>query len=137
MEKLAVHTFESVYPGFYDAVKGDENPILVASDNFGGGSSREQAPAVLKECGVVCIIATSFARIFFRNAVNIGLPVVEVGKQIVERVKKGDKLEIDFIHSQIKNVSRGDDYSFAALPFFVCQILEGGLVAYLRRKGGF
>jgi len=81
MEKLAVHTFEAVCEGFYEAAKRCKNPILVAGRNFGCGSSREQAPAVLKACGIACIVAPSFARIFFRNAINIGLPLIEVAEE--------------------------------------------------------
>lgn len=136
MKKLAVHTFESVYPNFYEALKNCENPILVASTNFGCGSSREQAPAVLKECGIGCIIASSFGRIFFRNAINIGLPLVEC-ENLVEKVKGGDELEVDFETSRIKNITKKEEYTFSAPPPFLQEILDGGLIEYLKKRGGF
>ncbi|MHC1635588.1 MAG: LeuD/DmdB family oxidoreductase small subunit [Candidatus Methanospirareceae archaeon] len=136
MGKLAIHTFESVYPNFYNAVRSYENPILVASTNFGCGSSREQAPAVLKECGIVCIIAPSFGRIFFRNAINIGLPLIEC-EGIEEKVRKGDELEVDFKEAKIKNITKGEEYAFLRGPSFLIEIMEKGLVAYLKEKGGF
>ena len=137
MKKLAIHTFESVYPNFYDEVKRRENPILVASTNFGCGSSREQAPAIIKECGIAAIIASSFSRIFFRNAINIGLPLVEVEGEIANKMRKGDELEIDFERSRIKNIKTGEGYTFLKIPTFLLEILEDGLVSYLREKGGF
>ncbi|MDF2954511.1 LeuD/DmdB family oxidoreductase small subunit [Candidatus Alkanophaga liquidiphilum] len=136
LDKLAVHTFESVYPGFYAEIKKFKSPILVAARNFGCGSSREQAPHVLKACGVRCIVATSFARIFFRNAINIGLPLVEC--DIAGHVKKGDELEIDMEGGEIKNLTSGEEFAFKKLPPFLMEIFaEGGLIPYLKKRGGF
>ncbi len=136
MKKLAVHTFESVCEGFYEAARRCENPIIVAYENFGCGSSREQAPAVLKECGIACIIAPSFARIFFRNSINIGLPLVEVSKSVVDRIDEGDRLNIDFVTSKIMNISKKEEYEFKTeLPDFLRDILKEGLVEFLRKHG--
>ena len=139
MEKLAVHTFEAVCEGFYEAAKRCRNPILVAGRNFGCGSSREQAPAVLKACGIACIVAPSFARIFFRNAINIGLPLVEVAEEsVVQRIEEGDELIIDFNNAKIRNMTRGEEYPVREMPDFMLEILnEGGLVEFLRKRKGF
>ena len=137
MEKLAIHTFEAVCDGFYEAAKRCKNPILVAGRNFGCGSSREQAPAVLKACGIACIVAPSFARIFFRNAINIGLPLVEVAESVVQRIEEGDELLIDFNAARIRNLTRGEEYTARKLPDFLCEILDEGLVEFLRKRKGF
>jgi len=139
MEKLAVHTFEAVCEGFYEAAKRCKNPILVAGRNFGCGSSREQAPAVLKACGIACIVAPSFARIFFRNAINIGLPLVEVAEEsVVQRIEEGDELIIDFNNAKIRNITRDEEYPVREMPDFMLEILnEGGLVEFLRKRKGF
>ena len=108
--------------------------VIVAGNNFGCGSSREQAPLALKYSGVKCVIAESFARIFFRNAINIGLPVIEC-KGISTAVKNGDELAVDFEAGKIENLSNGKKFQVEKLPPFILQILaDGGLIENLRRR---
>jgi len=135
LEKLAVHTFEAIDPEFYADAMETENPILVAGANFGAGSSREQAPQVLKACGVACVIASSFARIFYRNSFNIGLPLAEcVG--IDKRAAPGDSLKVDFERGTIENLTKGEAYSFKELPSFMQKLLDaGGLIEFLQEGG--
>jgi 3-isopropylmalate/(R)-2-methylmalate dehydratase small subunit len=126
---LAKHAFEGVRPGLAQEIaKGD---IIVAGKNFGCGSSREHAPLALKGAGVKCVIAKSFARIFFRNAVNIGLPLVECDE--TERIKEGDTLEVDFGKGIIRNKMTGETYHVTPIPGFVRKIIEsGGLIEYTK-----
>lgn len=127
--ELAKHSFEKVRPEFAREVKPGD--IIVASENFGCGSSREHAPRALIGNGVSCVIAKSFARIFFRNSINIGLPLVECSIE----AKDGDELEIDFSSGKIKNVTSGATFEFKLLPEFLVNMLEsGGLVEYTKRK---
>ena len=108
--------------------KGD---IIVAGDNFGCGSSREHAPLALKGAGVKCVIAKSFARIFFRNSVNIGLPMLECKE--VDKINDGDLLEADFTSGKILNLTKNETYSTAPLPEFLQEIVrKGGLIEYTR-----
>lgn len=131
-DAMAKRVFESVKPDFSHKVQfGD---ILVAGRNFGSGSSREEAPALLKRRGISLIIARGFSRLFFRNAINIGLPVLEshdAGAKVVE----GDIVEADLEHGIIRNLSRKEDYEASKLPPFLLRILEeGGAVnAYKQR----
>ena len=137
LNKLAVHTFESIDPDFYTDSRHTENPIIVTASNFGCGSSREQAPQVIAACGVGCVIAESFARIFYRNGFNIGLPLIECAG-IAEKVHKDDELRIDFENGTITNVTTGEEYSFSPIPKFMQELLEsGGLLRYLKEKGGY
>ncbi len=137
IKKLAVHTFEAIDSKFYEGAKKVKNPILIASENFGCGSSREQAPWVIKACNVSCIIANSFARIFYRNGFNIGIPLVEC-KDISKRVSQGDKLEIDFSAGIIKNLTKNETYEFKPIPEFMQKLLDaGGLMPYLLKNNGF
>lgn len=132
MKKLAKHTFESIDPSFYEDSKQIENPILVASKNFGCGSSREQAPLVLKEC-VNCIIAESFARIFYRNSFNVGLPLAQC-RNITSLIDEGDELEIDLDGGKIKNSSRREEYEFRSVPKFMRDLLDaGGLIEKMKK----
>ena len=109
--------------------KGD---IIVAGRNFGCGSSREHAPMVLKVKGVQCIIADSFARIFYRNAINIGLPALEIGKE-VEKIEAGDELEVNLTKGEIKIVNKGLVINTKPLPEFVQKIADcGGLINYIK-----
>jgi 3-isopropylmalate/(R)-2-methylmalate dehydratase small subunit len=134
LKKLAVHAFESIDPAFYADAQKVKNPILVAANNFGCGSSREQAPQVIKACGVSCIIAESYARIFYRNGFNIGLPLIEC-KGISKHVKQGDELEVDFKKGTVKNITTGKSYPFKPIPEFMQQLLEaGGLMPYLKEQ---
>lgn len=111
--------------------KGD---VIVAGENFGCGSSREHAPISIKAAGVSCIIARSFARIFFRNAINIGLPVIEA-EEAPERIKEGDVIKIDFDKGEILNKTRQEVYPFHPLPPFMMEIIQGGgMTKYIERK---
>jgi 3-isopropylmalate/(R)-2-methylmalate dehydratase small subunit len=114
--------------------KAQNGLILVGGKNFGCGSSREQAPLALKYSGVKCVIAESFARIFFRNAINIGLPEIEC-KGISSAVETGDELAVDFAVGKIENLSNGKKFQVEKLPTFIMEILtDGGLIENLRRK---
>jgi 3-isopropylmalate/(R)-2-methylmalate dehydratase small subunit len=131
-KELAKHALEGLDPAFPDKAK--KGVIIVGGKNFGCGSSREQAPLALKYSGVKCVIAESFARIFFRNAINIGLPVIEC-KDISEAVSDGDKLTVDFETGKIENVSKGKSFQVKKLPPFIQEILsDGGLINNLQRR---
>ena len=137
LNKLAKHTFESVDSHFYEDCQDLRDPILVAGANFGCGSSREQAPQVLKACGISCIIAESFARIFYRNCFNIGLPLVEC-EDISKAVTQGEGLEVDFDAGVIRSERRNAEYRFKPIPQFMQELLErGGLIPYLDACGGY
>jgi 3-isopropylmalate/(R)-2-methylmalate dehydratase small subunit len=130
--ELAKHALESLDTTFPDKAK--KGVIVIGGKNFGCGSSREQAPLALKYSGVKCIIAESFARIFFRNAINIGLPVIEC-KGISRAVETGDELAIDFEAGKIENISNCKKFQVDKLPPFILEILaDGGLIENLRRK---
>jgi 3-isopropylmalate/(R)-2-methylmalate dehydratase small subunit len=130
-EEMARHAMEGIDPGFSQKIaKGD---ILVAGSNFGSGSSRETAPIALKLAGVELIIAKFFARIFFRNAINIGLPVIECAE--VEDIAEGDKLEVDLERGIIVNLTRGERYQGSVLPPHIMEIVNaGGFVPYLAKR---
>ena len=131
-KELAKHALEGLDPAFPDKAK--KGVIIVGGKNFGCGSSREQAPLALKYSGVKCVIAESFARIFFRNAINIGLPVIEC-KDISKAVSEGDKLTVDFETGKIENVSKGKSFQVKKLPPFIQEILsDGGLINNLQRR---
>lgn len=131
--QLAAHCLEDLDPNFSQKVRAGD--LLVAGENFGCGSSREQAPVALKSAGVAVVIARSFARIFYRNAINIGLPVIEVPDHAIE---DGDMLSIDFEGGTITNETRQESYSATRLPSVMLQILQaGGLVAYLTQHGDY
>ena len=129
-EELAEHAMEDIDLNFAPNVqKGD---IIVAGRNFGCGSSREHAPMVLKVKGVQCIIADSFARIFYRNAINIGLPALEIGKE-VEKIEAGDELEVNLTKGEIKIINKGLVINTKPLPEFVQKIADcGGLINYIK-----
>ena len=130
--ELAKHVMESLDPNF--AEKAREGVIIVAGKNFGCGSSREQAPLVLKHVGVSAIIAKSFARIFYRNAINLGLPVIECVD--AERIEHGDMLRIDLEGGFIKNLEKNEEYRFKPFPEEIWVILSsGGLVSYVKKYG--
>lgn len=127
LKSLAAHAMEGLDPEF--ACKVQKGDVIVAGRNFGCGSSREQAPLALREAGVSCVVARSFARIFYRNAINVGLPVVEVDLKCEE----GDEVEVDLAQG---TVTIGDrTYQGTRLPGFLLEILQdGGLVAHRRRE---
>lgn len=117
--------------------KVSRNDIVVAGKNFGCGSSREHAPLVLKELGIGAVVASSFARIFFRNAINIGLPILEK-KEIAGKVRQGSLLEIDLANGRIVDLDNCQEFTTTPLPQFLLGILnEGGLVEYFKKHGGF
>jgi 3-isopropylmalate/(R)-2-methylmalate dehydratase small subunit len=131
-EKTAEHLFELAYPELRASLEAGD--IIVAGRNFGCGSSREQAAAALKFAGVGAVIAGSFARIFYRNAINLGLPAV-VAPQASLACAAGDELEIDLLAGEIRNVTEGRVVEAAALdPRAVELIAAGGLIPYLKRK---
>jgi 3-isopropylmalate/(R)-2-methylmalate dehydratase small subunit len=124
--ELAAHCMEDLDKSFVHRVK--QGDVIAAGANFGCGSSREHAPLAIKESGIACVVAKSFARIFFRNAVNIGLPVVEYAKDINE----GDRIEIDVENGRIKNLTTGEEGEFSPYPEFLSKLIaNGGLLGYL------
>jgi len=131
---MAKHVFGAVRPDFASQVmKGD---LLVAGKNFGCGSSREEAPTLLKRLGIGGVVAAGFARLFFRNSVNIGLPVLEC-KGLSGKVLDGDIVEADLEMGVVRNISRKVEFETAKLPVFLLDILQAGgaVEAYRKRKG--
>jgi len=132
--ELAKHAMEGLDPAFRKKVQG--GAIIVAGKNFGCGSSREQAPLALKYAGVKCILAESFARIFYRNAITIGLPVLEC-PEVSRRVEEGDELVVELKEGKVKNESNNLTLRATQLPEFIMEILDdGGLIEHLRRRIG-
>lgn len=129
-DELATHAMEDIDTTFASNVeKGD---VIVAGKNFGCGSSREHAPLVLKQKGVTCIIADSFARIFYRNAINIGLPLIELGTE-VESIEAGNELVVDLAAGTINNKTKNKILTTRPLPEFIQKISQaGGLVSYVK-----
>jgi 3-isopropylmalate/(R)-2-methylmalate dehydratase small subunit len=132
--ELAKYCMEDIRPGFgkREDIKGS---IIVAGENFGCGSSREHAPIAIKAAGISCVIAKSFARIFFRNAINIALPIVELKE--VEEFDEGDVVEVDFENGIIKNKTKNKTYTVHSYPEFLREILKfGGWLEYCLKKSG-
>jgi len=129
--ELAKHCMEDIDPEFIaNAKPGD---IIVATSNFGCGSSREHAPLAIKASGISCVIAQSFARIFFRNAINIGLPLLESSDAIKE-IESGDALEVDLTSGRINNISKGKAFIANPYPEFMMEIINaGGLIQYTKK----
>ena len=127
---LAACAMEGCDPEFSKKVnKGD---IIVGGKNFGCGSSREHAPIAIKGAGISAVVAESFARIFYRNSINIGLPLIEI-KDISKHVSQGDELEVDMEKGILKNLTNGEEFEIKKLPEFMVEILdEGGLIPYLK-----
>jgi 3-isopropylmalate/(R)-2-methylmalate dehydratase small subunit len=131
-DELARHCMEDIDAGFIGRVEPGD--IIVADANFGCGSSREHAPLAIKAAGVRCVIATSFARIFYRNALNIGLPILECA-DAVEKTEAGDTLEVDLSTGDILNMTRGLTFRAQPFPDFMLGLIEaGGLIEYTRRR---
>jgi len=130
--ELAKYVFEDLDPSLRQRIgPGD---VLVAGENFGQGSSREHAPIAIKGVGISCVVAVSFARIFYRNAFNIGLPVVEC-QDAQARVSEGDELDVDLATGVIRNVTRGETYRGTPVPEFMLRLLTaGGIVGYVRAE---
>lgn len=133
-QELAKHAMVDIDPTFVERLnKGD---ILVAKKNFGCGSSREHAPLCLKTAGVSCVIAKSFARIFYRNAINIGFPILEC-EEAVDGIDEGDQVEVDFDNGMIHNITKGTKYQSQPFPAFLQKMIEAdGLVNYVNKKKG-
>ena len=132
-QELALHCMEDIDTEFVKKVnKGD---VMVAGWNFGCGSSREHAPLVIKTCGTGCVIAKSFARIFYRNAINIGLPILEC-PEAAEEISAGDEVKVDFDTGVITDVTTGKTYQGQAFPPCIQNIIKsGGLLASLKNNG--
>ena len=130
--ELAKHCLEDLDGEFVDKMK--EGDVIVAGKNFGCGSSREHAPLAIKAAGVSCVIAESFARIFYRNSINIGLPILE-SVEAVEAIDEGDQIEIDVNSGEIKNLTKDEVYQAEPFPDFMQEIIEsGGLIKYVAKK---
>lgn len=129
---LASHCMEDIDPSFASSVQPGD--IIVAGHNFGCGSSREHAPLAIKSCGVKCVIAPSFARIFYRNSINIGFPIVEC-PQAAEEIQAGDQVDVDFSSGVITNLTTGKTYQAAPFPAFIEGIIQsGGLLNSLKNR---
>jgi 3-isopropylmalate/(R)-2-methylmalate dehydratase small subunit len=130
-KELGKHCMESIRPDFVSQVS--EGDIIVAGKNFGCGSSREHAPLAIQGCGVSAVLAPSFAAIFFRNAINIGLPFLELDN--TDRIKEGDALEIDLAGGVIKNLTQNCTYQTKGFPKFLRDLVEqGGLMNYIKNR---
>ena len=131
--ELAQHCMEDIDPSFVGRVSAGD--VIVAGWNFGCGSSREHAPLVIKTCGTGCVIAKSFARIFYRNAINIGLPILEC-KQAAEGITAGDEVRVDFDTGEISDITTGKTYKAQPFPSFIQNITRcGGLLKSLKEEG--
>ena len=130
--ELAAHCMEDIDQDFVHNVK--QGDIMVARQNFGCGSSREHAPLALMACGISCVIAKPFARIFYRNAINIGLPILEC-PEASEKIEAGDEVEVDFDSGLIQNLTKGESYQAEPFPDFIKEIIrEGGLLNSIQNK---
>lgn len=130
--ELGKHCMETIDPEFSKKIKSGD--IIIAGNNFGCGSSREHAPLAIKGCGISCVIAKTFARIFFRNSINIGLPILE-SSQACDDIKESDEIEIDLEKGQIRNLTKAKAYKSQPFPQFMQDLVkEGGLLNYLKKK---
>ncbi|MBR2735757.1 MAG: 3-isopropylmalate dehydratase small subunit [Firmicutes bacterium] len=133
-EELAKHCMEDIDTQFAGSVKNGD--FIVADKNFGCGSSREHAPIAIKASGVKCVIASSFARIFFRNCINIGLPIMEC-PEAAEKIEAGDEIEVNFDTGVITNQTKNESYQSQPLPEFLQNLIaQDGLVNYTKSKLG-
>ena len=131
-KELAAHCMEDIDTEFVKNVT--DGDIIVANKNFGCGSSREHAPLAIKTAGVSCDIASTFARIFYRNSINIGLPILECD-EAVKNIDAGDELEVDFKTGLIKNLTKNQEYQGEAFPEFMQKIIDNdGLIGYIRNN---
>lgn len=132
VEELAEHCMEDIDPDFVGSVRPGD--IILAGENFGCGSSREHAPLAIKGVEVGCVIAVSFARIFYRNAINIGLPILEC-QDAVREAENGQELEVEIEAGFIRNLTTGETYRVAPYPEFMLEIINaGGLIPYTRQR---
>ena len=130
MDELSTHCMEDIDPDFVE--KARPGDIIVAEDNFGCGSSREHAPVVIKQRGISCVIANTFARIFYRNAINIGLPILEC-PEAGKAIKDGDEVSVDFATGVISDLTTGETFQAAPFPEFIQEIIDkGGLLASIK-----
>ena len=130
--ELAKHCMEDIDKDFVKRVKPGD--IIMATTNFGCGSSREHAPVAIKAAGISCVIARTFARIFFRNAINIGLPLLEC-EEAVDKTEDGDILEVELASGEIKNLTRGLTFTAQPYPSFMGEIISaGGLIGYTKKR---
>ncbi|MCX8083037.1 MAG: 3-isopropylmalate dehydratase small subunit [bacterium] len=130
-KQLAQHCMETIMPDFSKKVQTGD--VIVAGENFGCGSSREHAPVAIKGCGISAVIAKSFARIFLRNAINIGLPVIELSQ--ADEIEEGDEVEIDFENGVIRDITKSISYTFTKYPDFLQEIIKtGGLIEWVKAK---
>ncbi len=130
--ELGRHCMEDADPGFASKVKPGD--LIVAGENFGCGSSREHAPVAIKAAGVSCVVAKSFARIFYRNAINTGLPILE-SPEAVDGISEGDEVEVDAGAGTIKNLATGKEYRAEPFPPFIQEIIaRGGLIEYVKAR---
>lgn len=130
--ELAKHCMEDIDKEFVNKVS--EGDIIVADKNFGCGSSREHAPIAIKAAGVSCVIAETFARIFYRNAINIGLPIIEC-PEAAKNIEEGNEIEVDFESGKIYNKTKNEEYQGQAFPEFMQKIISnGGLINYINNK---
>jgi 3-isopropylmalate/(R)-2-methylmalate dehydratase small subunit len=128
-KELASHCMEDIDASFTKSVKAGD--IIVGEDNFGCGSSREHAPIAIKESGIYCVIANTFARIFFRNAINIGLPILEC-PEAVKNTDCGDELQVDIVSGVIRNITKGKTFQAEPFPPFMRKIIDAnGLIGYI------
>jgi 3-isopropylmalate/(R)-2-methylmalate dehydratase small subunit len=133
-DELALHCMEDVSPEFAGSVQSGD--IIVAGENFGCGSSREHAPLAIKASGVACVIASSFARIFYRNAINTGLPILECS-DVVQDTEQGDELQVDLEAGTMTNLRTKRTYQTSPFPPFIMDIMEsGGLIPFTRQRLG-
>ena len=133
-DELAKHCMEDIDAEFVNRVRPGD--IIVATTNFGCGSSREHAPLAIKASGISCVIAQSFARIFFRNAINIGLPLLECDDTI-DNIEGGDAVEVDLARGSIKNLNNGLEFTAKPYPDFMAEIIAaGGLIEHTRKRLG-
>jgi len=131
-KELVKHCMEGVDKKF--SIKVETNDIIVAKSNFGCGSSREHAPVAIKESGISCIIAYSFARIFYRNAFNIGLPLLE-SKEAAEKIYTGDEVKVDLLKGEIYNLTQNKKFEAQPIPPFMLDLIKNeGLIGYIRKK---
>lgn len=132
IQELAKHIMEDIDPNFAQKISPGES-IIVAGSNFGMGSSREQAPLVIKAAGIAAVLSSQFARIFFRNGFNIGLPLIETDTR---KIDQGDQLQIDLDQGLVKNLTKGIDLKIKPLPKFMRDLLaEGGIINYYKKYG--
>jgi len=131
-EALKKNCLNDVIENFNEKISSGD--ILVAGKNFGCGSSREHAPVAIKYCNVSCVIAESFARIFYRNSINIGLPIIS-SEEAAKKIDAGDKIQVDFENGKIKNLTKNEEYEGEVFPKFIMDIIKAGdLINYTKKR---